>query len=162
MNDDSTPSHSRTFTWHDPLITAAASRTMSGLDFLLAMQRGELPPPPMALMLGMQIDEIAPGRVVFSLAPAEFHYNPIGAVHGGVLSGIYNTATGCAVHTQLPAGVGYTTLELKVNFVRPVTLATGIVPCIGSVITLAAAWPHLKRAWWMSATGSMAMPHPPA
>jgi uncharacterized protein (TIGR00369 family) len=130
------PVRSRTFTWHDPEQSAAIGRTMSGLECLTAIQRGELPPPPVAAMLGMQVSEVAPGRVVFTLEPAEFHYNPIGAVHGGVLTTLFDSAMGCAVHSRLPQGVGYTTLEVKVNFVRPVTVATGLVRCEGTVLAL--------------------------
>lgn len=127
---------SRTFTWHDPSLTAEAAKTMSGVDFLRAIAAGTLPPPPIAAMMNMRMDEVAEGRVVFATEPAEYHYNPIGSVHGGVAATMLDSAMGCAVHSMLPAGVGYTTLELKVNYVRPLTRDTGAVRCEGTVIHL--------------------------
>ncbi|MGZ3639554.1 MAG: PaaI family thioesterase, partial [Ktedonobacterales bacterium] len=106
--DDAT--RSRTFTWHDPSLTAEASKTMSGLDFLRAIAAGTLPPPPIVAMMNMRVAEVAEGRVVFAIEPAEYHYNPIGSVHGGVAATLLDSAMGCAVHSMLPAGVGYTTL----------------------------------------------------
>jgi uncharacterized protein (TIGR00369 family) len=85
-------------------------------------------------LLNMGIDELDKGRVVFTLEPAEYHYNPIGSVHGGIISTICDSAMGCAVQSTLPAGTGYTTLELKVNFLRAVTLETGPMRCEGRVI----------------------------
>jgi uncharacterized protein (TIGR00369 family) len=104
-----------------------------GLDFLRAVIAGELPPAPLARSLGMRMAEADPGRVVFELEPAEQHYNPIGSVHGGVYATLLDSAAGCAVHSMLPAGVGYTSLDLTVKFVRPVTDRTGPVRAIGTV-----------------------------
>lgn len=129
-----TPERTRTITWDDPLVGAKAARTMSGLDYLRAIARGDFPPPPIMLTLGIEIDEIAESRVVFTVEPAEYHYNPIGVVHGGLAATLCDSAMGCAVHSTLPAGVGYTTLELKVNYLRPLTLRTGRVRCEGTTI----------------------------
>jgi uncharacterized protein (TIGR00369 family) len=85
-------------------------------------------------LMNIAIGEIEEGRVVFTVEPAEYHYNPIGMVHGGLACTLCDSAMGCAVHTMLPAGVGYTTLELKVNFIRPLTRETGLVRCEGTVI----------------------------
>jgi uncharacterized protein (TIGR00369 family) len=126
----------RTFSWDDPLVSAQLAPTMSGLEFLQAMQRGELPAPPMMQMLNFGFQEAEAGRVVFHVEPAEYHYNPIGMVHGGLAATLCDTAMGCAIHSSLPAGVGYTTLELKINFVRPLTAATGLVLCEGKVINV--------------------------
>jgi len=109
---------------------------MSGLEYLQAIARGELPAPPIMLLLNIGLQEAEQGRVVFSVEPAEYHYNPIGMVHGGLASTLCDSAMGCAIHSTLPAGVGYTTLELKVNFVRPLTTATGPVLCEGKVINV--------------------------
>jgi uncharacterized protein (TIGR00369 family) len=106
----------------------------AGRSFLEAIVSGELPPPPVATLIGMGIDTIEEGRVVFTLDPAEFHYNPIGSVHGGVISTLCDSAMGCAVQSTLPAGAGYTTVELKVNFLRALTVASGPVRCEGQVI----------------------------
>lgn len=145
---DQTPERSRTFTWDDPLRSAAAARELSGIDFLQAMSRGEVPAPPVMHALEISPGELEAGRVAFGLHPAEFHYNPIGTVHGGVISILCDSAMGCAIHTMLPAGAGYTTLELKVNFLRPVTTSTGQVTCEGRVIhvggRVATAEAHLR------------------
>jgi uncharacterized protein (TIGR00369 family) len=131
-----TPERTRTFTWDDPLAGARAARELSGLDYLRAMARGELPGPPIARALDFAIAEIAEGRVVFTMTPAEYHYNPIGTVHGGAIATICDSAMGCAVHTHLPAGTGYTTVELKVNFVRALTVAVGPTRCEGRTIAV--------------------------
>src|SRR5438105_1938907 len=126
----------RTVTWEDPMIGTRAATTMSGIDYMRALERGELPPPPAAVLLDMFPVEVEPGRAVFELEPAEYQYNPIGSVHGGVVTTLLDSAMGCAVHSLLPAGAGYTTLELKVNFLRRVTTETGRIRCEGSVIHL--------------------------
>jgi uncharacterized protein (TIGR00369 family) len=118
---------SRTVEWEDPLPSLERARGMSGLEFLRAIRDGELPPPPIAKLMGMTISELDEGRAVFAAQPAEFHYNPIGAVHGGLAATLLDSALGCAVQTTLEPGVAYTTLELKVNFVRPITVDTGPV-----------------------------------
>jgi uncharacterized protein (TIGR00369 family) len=130
------PARSRTVTWEDPLLGARLGTSMSGLDYLRAIQNGDVPAPPIVLLLDMSIEEVEPGRAVFELVPAEYHFNPIGMVHGGVLTTLLDSAMGCAVHAMLPAGSAYTTLELKVNFLRRVTTETGRLRCEGSVIHL--------------------------
>lgn len=132
--DDVAPFRARIIDWEDPLRLAELVATRDGLDLMRAVSRGELPPPPIAKLLGMQVQEVAKGRVVFSLEPAEFHYNPIGSVHGGIAATLLDSALGCAVHTTLPAGVGYATLELKVNFVAPILASTGTVLAEGKVV----------------------------
>jgi uncharacterized protein (TIGR00369 family) len=104
-----------------------------GLDFLHAVIAGELPPAPLASSLGIRMTEADPGRVVFEFEPAERHYNPIGSVHGGVFATLLDSAAGCAVHSMLPAGVGYTSLDLTVKFLRAITETTGPVRAIGTV-----------------------------
>jgi uncharacterized protein (TIGR00369 family) len=126
----------RSYSWSDPTVTASAVATTSGLEILQGILAGRFPPPPILDTLQIRAVEVEAGRIVFELTPAEWHYNPIGSVHGGVLSTLVDSALGCAVHSRLPAGVGYTTLEIKVNFVRPVTLATGTVRCQGTVLSL--------------------------
>ena len=127
-------SRTRTFSWSDPHINAKAAPTMSGLDFFKAIQRNELPVPPIMELLNSEASLFEEGRVIFTLIPEEYHYNPIGTVHGGIISTLCDSAMGCAVHTTLPVGVGYTSLEIKVNFVRAVTRDTGKIFCEGKVI----------------------------
>jgi uncharacterized protein (TIGR00369 family) len=124
----------RTVSWDDPMIGAHAARTMSGLDYLQAMLRGELPRPPISTLLNFWLAEAEPGRALFIVEPAEYHYNPIGVVHGGLAATVLDSALGCAVQTMLPAGTGYTTVELHVNMLRPVTMQTGTLRCEGEII----------------------------
>ncbi len=132
---DSAPAaRTRTFSWEDPMIGAAVAPTMSGLDYMHAIVRGELPPPPIARMMDFTVETVEEGRVVFAVEPAEYHYNPIGMVHGGLACTLFDSAMGCAIHTTLPAGAGYTTLEIKVNFLRPLSMKTGRVLCEGKTI----------------------------
>lgn len=126
----------RTFTWSDPHISAKTAHSMSGLDYLKAMERGELPPPPIVEALDLGKINVEEGQVTFEFVPAEFHYNPIGSVHGGVISTILDSAMGCTLHSLVPQGTAYTTLELKVNFLRAITIKTGALLCAGKVIHL--------------------------
>jgi uncharacterized protein (TIGR00369 family) len=125
---------SRTYSWHDPLASFAAGAGMSGADYLLAMAEGRVPKPPISETLGFDgIGDVAEGRVVFTMTPAEHHYNPIGSVHGGVYATLLDSACGCAVQSLLPAGDFYTSLDLSVKFLRGMTKDTGQVQCIGTV-----------------------------
>ena len=115
----------RTVRWYDPIVGAGAGRSMAGLDYLRSMLAGELPPPPIAATLGFSLRSVEIGEAEFVGTPDESVYNPIGVVHGGLVCTLLDSALGCAVHTTLPAGVGYTSIELKVNYLRPVTAASG-------------------------------------
>ena len=95
---------------------------------------GTLPPPPIMTLVGAGVESVEPGRVVFVLEPAEYHYNPIGSVHGGLAATLIDSATGCAVHSTLAAGVGYTTTDLQVRYVRGITRDTGRILCEGTVV----------------------------
>jgi uncharacterized protein (TIGR00369 family) len=120
--------------WSDPRILSDAARSMPGLQFLQAIRDGSLPAPPIAQLLGMRLAEVEPGRAVFEVTPAEHHYNPIGVAHGGLALTLLDSAMACSVQTHLPAGTGYTTLEVKVNLVRAVTVQTGKLRSIGKVV----------------------------
>lgn len=124
----------RTYSWSDPLETFARIRALSGLEALRAWAAGEIPGPPMADTLDISGIEVEEGRVTFSVEPQEFHYNPLGLIHGGLVLTLLDSAMSCAFQTLLPAGVTSTTLELKTNFVRPLTLASGPIHCTGTVI----------------------------
>jgi uncharacterized protein (TIGR00369 family) len=125
---------SRTYAWADPRATSRAGLEMSGLDYLNALIAGKLPAPPISATLGFRLALVEPGRAVFEADPAEWHYNPIGVVHGGLAATLIDSATGCAVHTTLPARVGYTTVNLSVDFVKALTDASGTVRCEGRVV----------------------------
>ncbi|GHE12820.1 PaaI family thioesterase [Streptomyces alanosinicus] len=125
---------SRTFEWQDPSVSAAAVGEESGLDFLRGMLSGRLPAPPIAAALGFALEQVEFARAAFTLEPGEEHYNPIGSVHGGVYATLLDSAAGCAVQSVLPAGMGYTSLDLNVKFLRPITVDTGKVRAVGTVL----------------------------
>jgi uncharacterized protein (TIGR00369 family) len=120
--------------WQDPSTSAEAARRMSGIEFLQAIRDGRLPPAPIAELIGMRLAEVEPGHAVFEVTPAEQHYNPIGVVHGGLALTLLDSAMSCSVQTQIRAGSGYTTLELKVNLVRAITSTTGRLRAIGKLL----------------------------
>jgi uncharacterized protein (TIGR00369 family) len=124
----------RTVIWRDPLILAKEAGTAAGLVLLRRLIAGELPQPPIAELLGFRLAQVEHGFAVFEIEPAEYHYNPIGVVHGGVAGTLLDSCMGCAVHSTLPAGVGYTTLEFKVNLVRAVTMNTGPMRAEGRIV----------------------------
>jgi uncharacterized protein (TIGR00369 family) len=127
---------SRTYEWVDPLDTAEKAKSMDGYDFLNGILTGSIPPPPIAQTLEFKPLSLEKGRVVFEFEPKEFHYNPIGSVHGGVISTVLDTVLGCALQSTLSKGVAYTTLELKVNFIKAVTHNIGILKAEGRLIHL--------------------------
>jgi len=124
----------RTVTWRDPALGEAAAATLTGIEYLRAMARGDAPPPPLSLVLGFSLDDIEEGRVTISVVPAEFHYNPLGFVHGGLAATLFDSSLGCAVQSLLPPGFAAPTLQLQTNYVRPITIATGKLICSGEVI----------------------------
>ncbi len=128
------PVRSLTISWEDPLSGLPQRKRMSGREYLELIKRGEAPPPPIALLMDIDLVEVGEGRATFEGHPAEQHYNPIGVVHGGYVATLLDSAMGCAVETLQSAGTGYTTLELKVNFTRPLTTETGRVLAEGVVV----------------------------
>jgi len=123
-----------TVSWDDPMAAFAAGKGLNGLQYMEKLIAGEIAPPPIMKLIGYDLAEVAPGHAVFTTTPAEQHYNPIGMVHGGIAMTLLDSAMGCAVHTLLPRGVGYTTLEVKINLVRAVTRDSGPLRAIGKVI----------------------------
>jgi uncharacterized protein (TIGR00369 family) len=105
----------------------------TGLEFMQALISGEGPLAPIAMLIGMRAVEVEMGRVVFEVDPDESVYNPLGLVHGGLLCTLADSVAGCAVHTTLGAGVGYTSIDITVNYLRPVTLESGRLRAIGVV-----------------------------
>ena len=109
-------------------------KALDGLDVLKGILEGKLPTPPMARLMGFDLSEVHDGRVVFTATPTLDHYNPLGTVHGGFAATLLDSCMGCAVHSTLKAGHGYTSLEFKVNMVRALTETTGKVTAEGKVI----------------------------
>lgn len=136
MSDSPTfATRSRTVEWVSP--GQADLSKIAGLDGLAQLQAtvaGELPRPPIMDTLDFEDFRPEAGRVVVTMRAQEFHYNPLGSVHGGVLSSLLDTAAACAVHSTLAPGEGYTSLDLNVKFLRPVTLDSGLLTCEGTVI----------------------------
>src|SRR5215469_89272 len=130
----STSVRTRTVTWEDPAVFAEAATTLSGIELLQAVLDGTLPVPPIGHLIGLQLVEIGDGLVVFTLVPAEYHYSPLGTVHGGITATLLDTAMSCAIQTLLPVGTGLTTLDLAITYVRPLTIPTGEVRAEGTVI----------------------------
>ncbi len=134
MTDMRSKPRSRTITWDDPMRALTEGAALSGLEFISAIFDGKLPSPPITATMGFTGGSVEEGKVTFVGEAAEHLYNPIGVVHGGFAMTMLDSAMGCAVHTTLAVGEAYTTLEAKVNFVRPITLDTGPVRCDGTVI----------------------------
>ena len=123
----------REFEWQEPIVDRAQIASMSGLEYLRSLihsGRGV----PIGALMDFKLVKVETGVALFSGMPAEYHYNPIGVVHGGFAAALLDSALGCSVHTTLKPGFAYTTLELKVNFVRAMRISTGLVTCEGKII----------------------------
>jgi uncharacterized protein (TIGR00369 family) len=151
----------REIQWEDPAILATASREADGLEPLQDMLTGRRLPAPIMSLMGMAFSEVSSGLVVMGLAPRECHYNMLGTVHG-VIATLLDSVMGCAVHSTLPAGRGYTTIEIKVNYVRPLTVDTDSLRAEGRVLH-AGRRIALRRPFATVRTASIPMPlTPPA
>jgi uncharacterized protein (TIGR00369 family) len=126
--------HTRSYRWSDPSVLAAAARELSGRALLQAVIEGRLPPPPIADLIGAELISIGEGEATFAMRAAEWMYNPIGGVHGGIHATLLDSCMGCAVHTLLEPGVGYTTSDLQVRYVRGITAGTGRTVAVGRVV----------------------------
>ncbi len=126
----------RHYSWHDPSAHWSRLGELSGLDYLSAVLRGEVAPPPVAVAMRLALVEVSKGRVVYSGQPGEDFANDVGSVQGGWLAALIDAAIGSAVHSALPAGPRYTTLELKVNYVRAVAVDSGEIRCIAEALHL--------------------------
>lgn len=129
-----TTERTRTYTWDDPFTLRDALAGRSGLELMQLMAAGDLPLPPIAQTLGFRLVEAERGRAVFECLPAEYHYNPIGSVHAGLAMTLMDSAMGLAFVTTLDEPTGWTTLEVKANFTRAVTVGTGLVRCTGTIV----------------------------
>jgi len=145
----------RVVEWEDPVASASAAAGLSGLEALRALEDGRIADPPIALLLGFELVEFDDGRAVFAVEPGEHHYNPIGVVHGGLAATLMDSAMGCAVQTTLPAGVVYSTLELKVNLVRAITRDTGRVVCEGTIVHRGRTVATAEGRAWVQETGKL-------
>ena len=124
----------RTYDYDDRPFDPAAVRASSGLDYMRGILRGDFPAAPIAATLGFTISEVDFGRAVFTGTPDRFAYNPNGTVHGGYAATLLDSAMGCAVHTTLPAGKAYSTVDLSISLVRAITERTGSLRSEGKVI----------------------------
>ena len=134
MNERPTADRTFQMTWHDTKEAAMRGLAMAGKDYIAAMVRGEMPAPPIAVLIGFRMTESEVGRSVMTLVPSERQYNPLGTVHGGVAATVLDSVMGCAVHTTLPPGRGFTTLEIKINYLRAMSEQTGPVRAEGKVV----------------------------
>jgi uncharacterized protein (TIGR00369 family) len=125
---------SRTYAWNEPAALLPVLTAMAGIDYVSGIGDATIPPPPIANTLGFGPMRLVDGAVVLELEPQSFHDNPIGSMHGGVIATLLDTVTGCAVHATLPAGVGYTSLDLSVRFIRAVRSGSGRVTATGRVV----------------------------
>jgi uncharacterized protein (TIGR00369 family) len=133
-NEDWGPQRSRTVVWHDPGPSVARGLTMAGIDYLKAMIAGELPPPPITVLMQFDLVDAEPGKVVFTCQPDGSVYNPNGGAHGGLVCTLLDSVAGLALHSTLPAGKGYTSIEIKVNYLKAVRLDTGRLTATGTVV----------------------------
>lgn len=133
---DLSPPRTRTYAWFDQRMDMAEVAKLDGLSFMQAMLAGRFPKPAIADTLDFNLLEVAKGFARFEGLPGEFAYNPLGTVHGGYAATLLDSCLGCAVHTALPQGSAYTTVELKVNYIRAMTAKTGKVVAEGRLIHL--------------------------
>jgi len=161
---------SREVSWSDPQALSERVRQMSREEVLQGLVRGNLPAPAAVGVLGIDFAAFEPGRAECRLAPQESHCNLMGIMHGGVVSTLADTALGCAILTRLPEGMAQTTLELKVNFVRAVTLETGTLRCIAEALHVgrrvataqARVVDDAERLYAHATTTCLVIPHMPA
>jgi len=126
----------RTFSWDDPGENRRDAAAVSGLDYLKAIQKGHIKPPPAARLIGYRIIDVDNGYTAFELNPGEYHYNPFSTVHGGILSTLLDSAMTASVLSTLAKGFGCATVEIKINFIRPVTEKTGPIRCEATPVHL--------------------------
>jgi uncharacterized protein (TIGR00369 family) len=126
----------RVVDWQSPGPAANAAAAMSGMEAMCAIRDGILPPPPMARLIGFRMRVVEPGRIVMELEPHESLENTIGLLHGATAAALLDTAMGCAISTKLPAGQGSVTLDLKLTYLRPLSVKSGTIAAEGKLIKL--------------------------
>lgn len=130
------PVRRRVVEWHDPAISRPLFATLSGLEYLRRVAAGTLPPPPMGRLMNLRLVDVDRGRVVFEAAIEEYHYNPMGIVHGGLAATLLDSAMGCSIHSSLEAGDRYTTVELSVHYLKALTREAGTVRGEGGIVSI--------------------------
>jgi uncharacterized protein (TIGR00369 family) len=133
-NDGWGAPRTRDISWYDPARSAAAAVELPGREFLQAIVEQRLPPPPIATLLGAELVSVGDGEAVFRCTPDESTYNPIGMVHGGLLCTLLDSAAGCAVQTLLDAGIAFSTIEIKVSFLRSLRAGGGPIEIHGRAL----------------------------
>jgi uncharacterized protein (TIGR00369 family) len=128
------PDRTHTITWAEPMTSARDASVISGMDYLKSIQNGQIPLPPAAQLIGYRITQVEMGKAVFELDPAEYHYNPFATVHGGITCTLMDSAMTAAVLSTLPIGVACSTIEIKTNFIRPITGKTGTICCHAEMV----------------------------
>ncbi|CCQ44613.1 uncharacterized 1 domain protein [Pseudarthrobacter siccitolerans] len=123
-----------TFSWVDPRVGLEHLPRLSGFEYLCGMRDGSIPRPPMASLMNLALTAVETGRVEFECRPGEAHYNPLGVVHGGLACTLLDTVVGCAAHSTLPLGFGYTSIDLSVSYLRPITLKHTVLRAEGTVV----------------------------
>ncbi len=126
----------RVVDWQAPEPAAKVAAAMSGMEAMCAIRDGILPPPPMARLIGLRMSVVEPGRIVMELAPDESLENTIGLLHGATAAALLDTAMGCAISTRLPAGQTSVTLDLKLTYLRPLSMRSGTLQAEGKIIKL--------------------------
>jgi uncharacterized protein (TIGR00369 family) len=134
MDAQESAERTETFRWVDPRVGLEHLPRLSGFDFLCGMRDGTIPRPPMASLMNLALTAVEPGRVEFECRPGEAHYNPLGVVHGGLACTLLDTVVGCAAHSTLPLGFGYTSIDLSVSYLRPITLKHTVLTAEGTVV----------------------------
>jgi len=126
----------RVVDWQAPGPVAKAALGMSGIEAMRAIRDGILPPPPMARLIGLQMRVVEEGRIVMELDPHESLENTIGLMHGATAAALLDTAMGCAISTRLPAGQTSVTLDLKLTYLRPLSVKSGTISAEGKIMKL--------------------------
>lgn len=124
----------RTYRWDDPAAFREAVSRLSGLELMRGVADGTLPVPAISPTIGQRVTEVNEGEVTFTLTPEAFHANPLGSMHGGIAATMLDSALGCAIHTTLPAGQGFTTLTLEVKYLRAAGPESGTLTAKGRVV----------------------------
>ncbi len=123
----------KTITWQDASPSLQQLPKLTGIDFLRKMMAGELAGPSISSTMQMHLTDVGEGTVTFECVPDESHFNPLGTIHGGYACTVLDSALGCAVQTTLPQGVGYTSIEIKINYLRPIMPDSAPLRAIGTV-----------------------------